>query len=40
MYFFLIDISSSMAKENKMELLKESIKNLTSVLRDIDNVSL
>lgn len=37
---FLIDISSSMAKENKMELLKESIKNLTSVLRDIDNVSL
>jgi len=37
---FLIDISSSMGKENKMELLKESIKSLTLVLRDIDRVAI
>ena len=37
---FLIDISSSMGKENKMELLKESIKSLALVLRDIDRVAI
>jgi Mg-chelatase subunit ChlD len=37
---FLIDVSSSMGKENKMELLKESIKSLTLVLRDIDRVAI
>ena len=37
---FLIDISSSMGKENKMELLKESIKSLAVVLRDIDRVAI
>ncbi|MCB9256186.1 MAG: VWA domain-containing protein [Chitinophagales bacterium] len=37
---FLIDVSSSMAKENKMELLKESMKNLALVLRDIDRVAI
>jgi Mg-chelatase subunit ChlD len=37
---FLIDVSSSMGKENKMELLKESIKSLTIVLRDIDRVAI
>lgn len=37
---FLIDVSSSMGKENKMELLKESIKSLTTVLRDIDRVAI
>lgn len=37
---FLIDVSSSMGKENKMELLKESMKSLTLVLRDIDRVAI
>lgn len=37
---FLIDISSSMGKENKMDLLKESMKNLALVLRDIDRVAI
>ncbi len=37
---FLIDVSSSMAKENKMDLLKESLKSLALVLRDIDRVAI
>lgn len=37
---FLIDISSSMAKENKMELLKQAMKNLVPSLRDIDRVAI
>ncbi|MGB1247883.1 MAG: VWA domain-containing protein, partial [Chitinophagales bacterium] len=37
---FLIDISNSMKKENKIDLLKTSIKNLALVLRDIDKVSI
>lgn len=37
---FLIDVSSSMGKENKIDLLKESIKNLVGVLRDIDRVAI
>jgi Mg-chelatase subunit ChlD len=36
---FLIDISSSMAKNNKMDLLKESMKQLAGLLRDIDRVA-
>ncbi|MGB1017803.1 MAG: VWA domain-containing protein [Chitinophagales bacterium] len=37
---FLIDVSTSMAKNNKMEMLKTSIKNLTAILRDIDRVAI
>lgn len=37
---FLVDISRSMEAGDKMDLLKESMKNLTSVLRDIDMVTL
>jgi len=37
---FLIDISTSMGKEHKMEMLKKSIINLTKVLRDIDRVAI
>ena len=37
---FLIDVSSSMGKENKMELLKESMKSMITVLRDIDRVAI
>ena len=37
---FLIDVSSSMAKENKIELLKASLKSLTAALRDIDRVAI
>ncbi|MGB1247884.1 MAG: VWA domain-containing protein [Chitinophagales bacterium] len=37
---FLIDVSTSMGKENKMELLQSSIKNLSTVLRDIDRVAI
>jgi Mg-chelatase subunit ChlD len=36
---FLIDISLSMSKNNKMDLLKESMKNLIPLLRDIDRVA-
>ena len=37
---FLIDISTSMGKNNKIEMLKTSIKNLATVLRDIDRVAI
>jgi Mg-chelatase subunit ChlD len=37
---FLIDVSTSMAKAKKMEMLQNSIKNLSSVLRDIDRVAI
>lgn len=37
---FLVDISSSMAKENRMDLLKQSIKSLIPKLRDIDRVAI
>lgn len=37
---FLIDISSSMAKENKMDLMKQAMKNLVPALRDIDRVAI
>lgn len=37
---FLIDISTSMAKANKMEMLKTSIKSLVGILRDIDRVAI
>ncbi len=37
---FLVDVSRSMEAGDKMELLKESMKNLTSVLRDVDLVTL
>ena len=37
---FLIDVSTSMEKANKMKMLQTSIKNLSSVLRDIDRVAI
>lgn len=37
---FLIDISSSMAKENKMDLMKQAMKNMVPALRDIDRVAI
>lgn len=37
---FLVDVSSSMADDNKLELLKESISLLVSVMRDIDYLTL
>lgn len=37
---FLVDVSSSMAKENRMELLKQAIKSLVPKLRDIDRVAI
>jgi Mg-chelatase subunit ChlD len=37
---FLIDVSGSMKENNKMELLKTSMKNVTGILRDIDHVSI
>ena len=37
---FLIDVSGSMKEGNKMGLLKESMKKLMDILRDIDNVSI
>lgn len=37
---FLIDVSSSMKKPNKLPLLKSSMKKLTSVLRKVDYISL
>lgn len=36
---FLIDISGSMKKSDKLPLLKVSMKNLTQALRGIDNIS-
>jgi len=36
---FLIDVSTSMSKSRKMEMLQKSIKNLAGVLRDIDRVA-
>ncbi len=36
---FLVDVSKSMKTENKLELLKASVKNLVTVLREIDNVA-
>ncbi len=36
---FLIDVSSSMKKPNKLPLLKISMKNLAGVLREIDFIS-
>ncbi|MEA3496438.1 MAG: carboxypeptidase regulatory-like domain-containing protein [Bacteroidota bacterium] len=37
---FLIDVSSSMKKAHKIENLKNSIKHLTKILRDIDLITL
>lgn len=37
---FLVDVSRSMEAGDKLDLLKESMKNLTSVLRDVDMVTL
>ena len=37
---FLIDVSTSMEKENKMEMLKTSIKNLVGILREVDRVAI
>ncbi|MBL6962847.1 MAG: carboxypeptidase regulatory-like domain-containing protein [Bacteroidetes bacterium] len=37
---FLVDVSSSMKKKNKLDHLKTSMKRLTEILRDIDQVSL
>lgn len=37
---FLIDVSTSMEKNRKIEMLKESIKNLAKVLRDVDRVAI
>lgn len=37
---FLIDVSTSMEKGNKMEMLKTSIKNLAGILRPIDRVAI
>jgi len=37
---FLIDVSTSMGKMKKMDMLKTSIKNLSLVLRDIDRVAI
>lgn len=37
---FLIDISSSMDKDNRLDLLKQSIKSLVPKLRDIDRVAI
>lgn len=36
---FLIDVSSSMRDDGKMDLLKESMRQLVGVLRDIDRVA-
>lgn len=36
---FLVDVSLSMRAENKLELLKASVKNLVGILRSIDNVA-
>lgn len=37
---FLIDVSTSMEKNEKIDMLKYSIKRLVSVLRDIDNIAI
>ena len=37
---FLIDVSTSMEKGNKMEMLKTSIKNLVGILREVDRVAI
>ncbi|MBT7039461.1 MAG: VWA domain-containing protein [Bacteroidetes bacterium] len=37
---FLVDVSSSMKKRNKLDNLKTAMKRLTEVLRDIDQLSL
>lgn len=37
---FLIDVSASMKEENKIEDLKQSLKNLIAFLRPIDSVSI
>lgn len=37
---FLIDVSTSMGKANKIKMLQTSIKNLSSVLRDIDRLAI
>lgn len=37
---FLIDVSTSMGKAKKMEMLQNSIKNLSAVLRDVDRVAI
>ena len=37
---FLIDVSSSMADENKLPLLKESFKIIVNELRPIDKVAI
>ncbi len=37
---FLVDVSGSMRHDQKLDMLKMSIKQLVSVLRDIDNVTL
>jgi Mg-chelatase subunit ChlD len=37
---FLIDVSASMKEENKIEDLKQSLKNLITFLRPIDSVSI
>jgi len=37
---FLIDVSLSMGKENKLDLLKASIKRMVAALRDIDRLAI
>jgi len=37
---FLIDVSLSMSKENKLDLLKASIKRMVAALRDIDRLAI
>lgn len=36
---FLIDVSGSMRRDNKMDMLKTSIKELVAILRDIDKIT-
>lgn len=36
---FLIDVSGSMRRDNKMDMLRTSIKELVSVLREIDKIT-